>query len=357
MFGGFGMIDIQKLDDSLKLKALGRLLDTSHPMLIKIRSLVDLRTYFKPMLQAKGIDGLLDRGVELLAHDRLQAVDKEDLLGLTKYIVILRSIKINSIITEIGKNSLAYFNLRRQAKDEVGKLSPAELERLIRFIPPTLHKALRKAVTINLRDIEYGPYNYYPCKASLKELKNLTTKEIRLERSEDEPYCIFKFGLILTPAECITWCNKVRKLSSVRHKTTILKIAHGDVYSNERKYRFGLTDSPNCARCQQVETVEHKMKDCFYVKKIWDATKHWVDKLRIQSAPIDPIDLTLGAFQDSNLTSMTIIAEVLLRILRIRDSDKFLRNPKALVSEIIKYLIKTEQNDTIKANLMQMTAD
>ena len=38
----------------------------------------------------------------------------------------------------------------------------------------------------------------------------------------------------LERGETLRWGEKVRKLSSTRHKNIILRIAHGDIYSNDR---------------------------------------------------------------------------------------------------------------------------
>ena len=42
-FGGFGMLDIQQLDRSLKLRMLSRVLSSSHPFLESIKLKINLR--------------------------------------------------------------------------------------------------------------------------------------------------------------------------------------------------------------------------------------------------------------------------------------------------------------------------
>ena len=48
--GGFGMIDIAELDDSLKLRSLGRLLDTNHPVLRIVKEHLRLDDFFHPKI-------------------------------------------------------------------------------------------------------------------------------------------------------------------------------------------------------------------------------------------------------------------------------------------------------------------
>ena len=50
---------------------------------------------------------------------------------------------------------------------------------------------------------------------------------------------------------------------------TRLKVLYKDVYSNERRYRFGISDSPNCPICGKEENVQHQLFDCSNAKRLW----------------------------------------------------------------------------------------
>ena len=135
-----------------------------------------------------------------------------------------------------------------------------------------------------------------------------------------------------------------------------MRVAHGDVYTNERKFRFGLIDDPKCARCQHVETLKHKFYECLYVKKIWDELGRKLNKLSINYAIIDPEPLILAAYKDGNPAIMTLTAETLLRISYLKDNDNFLRCPKALIKSIINHVLKLEGNESIK-NMIKTLLD
>ena len=60
-------------------------------------------------------------------------------------------------------------------------------------------------------------------------------------------------------------CVKNPTLRAIRHK-----ILYKDVFSNERRYRFGLTNSPSCDICGQTETVEHQLFTCRNSQKLWN---------------------------------------------------------------------------------------
>ena len=49
-----------------------------------------------------------------------------------------------------------------------------------------------------------------------------------------------------------------------------LKLIYKDVFSNERRFRFNMTDSPECQLCGQIESVEHQLFTCANASRIWD---------------------------------------------------------------------------------------
>ena len=58
------------------------------------------------------------------------------------------------------------------------------------------------------------------------------------------------------------WCSNLWLIKSPALRAIRLKIVYKNVYSNERRFRFGLTDSPDCKICGEVETVQHQLFDC-----------------------------------------------------------------------------------------------
>ena len=49
-----------------------------------------------------------------------------------------------------------------------------------------------------------------------------------------------------------------------------LKLIYKDVFSNERRFRFRLADSPDCEVCGQIESVEHHFFLCTNATRMWD---------------------------------------------------------------------------------------
>jgi hypothetical protein len=84
------------------------------------------------------------------------------------------------------------------------------------------------------------------------------------------------------------WANKIPSLRHAR-----LKVLYKDIYSNERRFRFGIASSSACAICNDIETVEHQLFTCQNAKKIWGFFTRltstnistFCNVLRIESSP------------------------------------------------------------------------
>ena len=249
--GGLGMLDIRELDDSLKLKALGRLATSKHPMLSKLRDKLNLEEFFFPTTNIK-CDEVITRGLELLKLDRTTLFGNDALLRDRTFIWYLRELKLKRILSEAGKASLIFYNLRRQGKDKLGQLNHNELRSLTRFVKPLILKACTAALAVNPGIVDPPPLNYYTGQ-TFSSLDKLTSKAIRLLRSDKTPINTFKLGALITPNKSLSWGLNVSKLTNTKHKDILLRLVHGELYSREQLYRYNLNDSPSCPRCGEIE--------------------------------------------------------------------------------------------------------
>ena len=156
----------------------------------------------------------------------------------------------------------------------------------------------------------------------------------------------------LTEVECRSWGLKLNKITSTKHKNVLLRIAHGEVYTQEKLHRFGLTESPLCPRCGMIEDLQHKFIECQYVKKIWDKVADLTaglttDNLRIENRS----KVILGSHLNSNITMLTINAEIIQRLLSLKADLDYVLHPKIIVKQVIAALHMKERNKTIKTDL------
>ena len=344
--GGFGMLDIAELDASLKLRALGRLITSEHPFMQLIKSKVNLTNYFNPKCEIE-VEGVVTKGIDLLKLDRGRLWERPELNSNLALLLTISNMNLIDILTKQGKNSLVYFMLSRQVT-RVGELQQHQLNQVRKYIDTKKIEKIELAINANLlgrRREELGS-SYY-CKGVNKQLERLTSKEIRVERTREIPICSYKLGLSLTGMEASTWCYRLSKLTSVRHKTSLLRIAHGDVYTKERLKRFGLTPVDTCPRCDQVETLTHKIYECNYTSRIWQE----LARLTGQDLSQEPTKAIMGACPDENPAYMTIKAELLGRILQLREEQNYLIHPKRFVKLAIESVGKKELNEELKTEI------
>ena len=340
--GGLGMLDISELDASLKIKAVGRLFNTKHPFLKLIGRKVDVTNFFDPVCKVN-IEGVLEKGLELLKLDRLKIWANKDLNCHRNLLNVIRNCKIKDILSKQGQSSVIYFVINRQAR-KIKDLNLGQLAQLERFIEKTKLEKLRLAISLNIRaEVDEGTNESYLFNDRSKHLAKCTSKEIRTERSNKVPITSYKLGLELGSQLALNWGYKITKLTSIRHKLNLLKVAHGEVYTKERLYRFGMTENDKCPRCSQTETLMHKIYDCEYSKRIW---QH-VSRITHEDLLIDPIATIMGVKLDQTLATLTLKAEIIGRILVLKEQN-YLLHPKHFVKLALENLIKREQGKEIK---------
>ena len=148
-------------------------------------------------------------------------------------------------------------------------------------------------------------------------MSTLTSKNLRLSQTNDEDkiICLYKIGLALNPGEVLSWTKKVRGLTSTRHKNIILRVAHGDIYSNDRLHRFRLRDSSACANCgEAVETIQHRITACPLAQETWTIANEARSAIGISILNDFTIENLLGAQDRLDKISLTINAEIIHRL-------------------------------------------
>ena len=150
----------------------------------------------------------------------------------------------------------------------------------------------------------------------------------------------------------MSWGLKLSKVSSTKHKNILLRVAHGDIYTKEKLHRFGMIDDSDCPRCGQVEDLNHKFMDSIYAKKIWDVTLNSTSSILTINPGNEPrIKAIMGGYIDSSPTSLTLNAEILHRLLMLKEDSDYLIHPKQFVKNATIYLLRKEKKREIKEHL------
>ena len=288
--------------------------------------------------------------LDILASDRKQALESEKLLGNRKFLATVKGIKIMELIKPRARNSIAIFNLRQRNLRRVGQLTEQQLNSIRPLIENKIFPILRASLMPGVGDNSLGLFeNFY--EAKLIDLVRASSKAIREARAIKDPICIYKIGAVMTPLEVENWGNSLKRLSSVRHRNTILRVAHGEVYSKEKLVRFGLINNENCPRCGHREDLRHKIIDCPYVKRIWSSVLGMTG-LTLNDPELE--NRIIGCYRGCTQAKLTLHAEILSRILSLKDNESYLMLPKVFVRNAILYLSKRERKEAIKIELASL---
>ena len=352
---GLGMLNVFELDDSLKIKSLGRLITSNNPFMCLIRERLDLSNFFNPCLNF-AYDSQLERAIELLKKDREKLWLDPRMSANKELIAAVRNTSFKQVLSPQGRLSLIAFDLWQRGIRKIGELTLQQLNSLIRFVQNEKRSLLRLAVVTNLNNHIApvpNPGIIYPINGKFKSLAETSSKEIRENRNMKEPIVDFKIGLNLERSHSLSWGLRISKLTSTRHKNILLKVAHGDIYTNDKLTRYGLKANDQCPRCHQIEDLKHKFINCHYVNLIWTQ----LARLFKLNQPYDLTKIAMGAMIDYDLGKLTLTAEILQRVHLLKEDQNYLLRPKALILQSLKSVISKERNNGIKRSLKDLLGD
>ena len=176
----------------------------------------------------------------------------------------------------------------------------------------------------------------------------MSSKALRssLTTDEDDVICVYKIGTILTMAEVLSWTNRLSQLTSTRHKNIILRLVHGDIFSNSRLNRFGLRQDANCANCGETnETITHKVQECCKAAEAWQILEETKRLLKLNTLSDLSMENLIGAKDRVCKIELALQAELIHR-LTARDTTY---HPRAMVKEVVKFIGHSERlNENLK---------
>ena len=343
--GGFGMINVRTLNDSLDLRSYARLLISKHPFFIQLNNLIDRNNFFDVKVNFMA-DSKLMRSINALNENRIKMLElpTHEMLAQRNFVTMLNDFKVINLLNPAGRQSIPYFLIHRRAPNcRLMQLTAMELRSIERYSRyPQLHETVRTLIINGLQ--VHGHLRLdelYLLKGSIVSICSLSSKVIRLSRiNTDNVICIYKSGLILDPGEVSYWTTQMRKLTSTRHKNVLLRVAHGDVFSNERLNRFGLRDNPSCANCQeQSESPQHRILECAHARRAWEHLDTYKSRLGLNQLTDHSIENLLGAKDRLSKIELALQAEVLLKIISTGEGY----DPERLVKSCIKVIGYSER--------------
>ena len=313
--GGFGLIDLKDLGESLDLRSYGRLLKSNHPFLGQIGDLIDLGNFFTMEIN-HSVDRKTKVSIDLMNRERRKILNWP-----VDRIVGSSSLVTSKMITRQGRQSLTYFMIQsRQPNVLMKQVMINDFNRIERFlVHPELGRILRALLTMpNRVETNAVAKEVYPTRSmNVTNVSCLTSKEIRtaLTNDEDKIICLYKIGVMLDPGEVCSWTGRLKKLTSTRHRNILLRTVHGDFFSNSRLCKFGLREGSGCANCPEpVETVQHRINECPKAIDAWLRLDEAKRQLGLRPLIDFSLENLIGAKERLTKVELALNAELILKL-------------------------------------------
>ena len=261
--------------------------------------------------------------------------------------VILGNHSLKELLTGAGKQSIPYLNIHRRVPGiKVKQTTIREIQSIERYLKYPLHSTIKElvrnqALGQNIRG-NMAENEIFPIEGRFVPISTLSSKVLRLNqvKVEEQMICIYKLGPIMTPGEVLAWTNSLKKLTSTRHKNILLRVVHGDIFSNARLARFGLRQEATCSNCAEPnESIVHKIKECVNANEAWLELEKAKREMGLSNLTDLSLENMIGAKDMVNKIELALQAELIHRL--TSKNDKYC--PRVLVKTVVKFIGYSER--------------
>ena len=360
--GGFGLIDVRELRESLDLRSYGRLIKSTHPFFRQVKDLICFDNFFKVEI-TKAVDSKMSESLRLLNKERKKILSWpiEAVISNVTLVKLIQEMRLKTVLTRQGRQSLNYLILsRRVANAKIVDLTLAEFRGLENFVAYSgLGKIIIALLRVQRPNVEIDSSEAYPTKSlKIVNVSTLSSKALRqaINDDADKIICLYKIGMILDPGEVKAWSRSLKKLTSTRHKNILLRFVHGDIFSNSRLCKFRLRDTANCINCPEaLETIQHRISECPKAVEAWSKLNEIKVKLGLNPTADLSVDNLVGAKERLNKIELALNAELILKL--STKSDGYC--PKQVVKGAVRLIgalepITVDLREKIKTILEQL---
>lgn len=297
--GGLNVPDIKILNSSLKIKQFLRAMKSTHPInLIQKYQLEELGydEYYKceyskmssdPIIVEfqSGCNVMTDKARNVFSNrptpNPQENIDSVNVIASTDILEYLQRKKYPLILCRykrlanlgIGTYMQLLNESRFPSSDEIGQLS----KYILSFFPEPWAEVVTSADDVN-SDISYE--NEFPLlNSSLTNYQAITVKNLRktfmeLVEPPPQPYLTkssFEFDGPVPEHNPYLILRKA--IRTPRDRFFKYRILHGDIFCNERNYKFKMATNPYCEFCGNqniIESVRHCLWECSRAKNVWN---------------------------------------------------------------------------------------
>ena len=332
---GFGMIDYKEVVKSIRLRNLIRLINSERGPLYDIIR-INLNNSQICIRALRPIRANINMSIDQLRKIWSDCIRDPAYSNNVTLLCTITNEYIGNIVMPKFKKLKLVKNLRNDKLGDIICNNPQHP--IIEKLDRNIRDYIQKCASLNIP----GTYQSSQCSALPYKHKiiswpNISSRQIRNSRASEGDTTLPKMLTASNTDDLTGLGRNISKLTNSKLKSILLRCLHGDVYSRERMVRFGMMEDNRCPRCDEVETTQHMLCDCTYVKSIW------FEIYKLTNIKADSLNEILGLHPFHDKVTLTIHAETLRRLLAI---ERPITDPRALVKSIISSLYILEKGVT-----------
>jgi len=81
---------------------------------------------------------------------------------------------------------------------------------------------------------------------------------------------------------------QIRKdCKNAKLRNIYFRMIHNDFFTYKRMFKYKMTTTPNCPRCEHIETSKHLLWECIESKRLWNTYNDLLKRLNLESEKLD----------------------------------------------------------------------
>ena len=122
------------------------------------------------------------------------------------------------------------------------------------------------------------------------------------------------------------------------------KLLHRRIVHNKLLHKMGISTTPNCLFCNELETIEHVYMECPNAIHLWQETENWVKSLSYPDFRISDIEKIFGEKYNNHFKHIIIISIKDVIYQKRKKSDiMYLQDVKRIILKNL-HILKTQQS-------------
>jgi len=312
--GGLNITDIECMDKSLKLRQYIRASNSSHTI-SDIQKFCNTNVGSENVL-AQEFHTVTDEEIVCsIAHETLNIIvdhSRNEMFGEFQQECVTSTFAINQIASTNVESYLKrknrvflscivkpflrdglenYLDYVMEAETEQDKNRLKRLESIINAFPKYFSNAansFNENVNVHMSNLTH----FVKEDSSWVSVNDVTTKELQwiLKRALNRVTTI-DFHTKLNIRNDIVDPIQIRKVcKNPKIRNTYFRMIHNDFFTYSRMFKYKMTNSPKCPRCDQIETTKHLLWECFESQRIWSSYNNVLNNLQLTCYNINCYD-------------------------------------------------------------------